>query len=373
MARPDVRRLGVAAALIGGELVAGDVEIRGGRISAVGLAPSGTGLAIPGLVDLQVNGYAGVDFAAASPAEYRRAERRMLLDGVMAYLPTIITSGEVELTAAVGRARAAIAGWVPGGARPMGIHLEGPFISPERPGVHPRDAIREPDLELAERLVTAPVTFVTLAPERPDALPLIHLLRRRGVTVACGHSDATYEEAVAGFAAGATAVTHLFNAMRPLAHREAGIVGAALLSPGVHIGLVADGVHVAPEVIEIVRRLAGDRTYLVTDAVAAAGAPDGVYRIGDVTIERRGDRVLGLEGQIGGGLTPLLAGVRRLVERRAPLAWAVGAASRVPAALVGEREAGRLAPGAPADLLVVTDDLKPVRVLVGGTDIVEDG
>ena len=178
-------RLGVEAALVGGELLRGDVEVADGRIVAVGLnGTAGRGVAAPGFVDLQVNGFAGVDFFSADTDGYRRAGEALLACGVTTFQPTFITSPEEQLTAALRE--------VPrnGGApRILGAHLEGPFIAPERLGTHPADARRDPDRELLERLLAAgPVSHVTLAPELPGALDLVDLLRERGVTVSGGHS-----------------------------------------------------------------------------------------------------------------------------------------------------------------------------------------
>jgi N-acetylglucosamine-6-phosphate deacetylase len=362
-------RLGVAAAMVDGAIVRGDVEIRDGCIASVGVGVggSGRGLAIPALVDLQVNGYAGVDFADASPDAYRHAERALLADGVAAYLPTIITAPEDDLLAALRRAATAIATWEPGGARPLGVHLEGPFISPVRRGVHPLEAIRTPDIALAERLLdAAPITLFTLAPERPGALQLIRWIRLRGVTVSLGHSDASYEEARAGFDAGARSVTHFFNGTRPMGHRDPGIVAAALLQPGVRLGMIPDGIHVAREVLELVRRVAGPRVYFVTDAVAAARAPDGAYRLGAVEVRREGGRVFGAEGQIGGGTIPLVESIRALVETGTPLAGAIRSATIVPSRVVRRRDVGALRIGSVADLLVLDDDLALRQVLSGG-------
>jgi len=363
------RRLGVAAALVDGEIVEGDVEIERDRIMAVGLGRPGRGLAIPALVDLQINGYAGVDFSGGSPDDYRRAERTMLADGVGAYQPTVITAPEANLLAALGRSSRAIAAWAPGGARPIGIHLEGPFFSPALPGIHPPGAIRNPDLGLTQRLLDAgPISFLTLAPELPGALELIRWLCERGVTVSCGHTNATYAEAVAGFDAGATSVTHLFNCMRPLGHRDPGILSAALLREDVSIGLIADHDHIAPEVLEIVRRIAGDRICLVTDATAPAQAPDGVYPVGDVEVTRLNGKARRSDGRIGGSVTPLLECVRKFIEAGAPLVWAVRAASAVPANLVGRPDLGRLAVGGPADIVVVDDSFQLQSVLAHGVE-----
>src|SRR5437762_14254155 len=222
-------RLGVGAALVDGTLVPGDVELADGQVAAVGLSSAnGTGIASPGFVDLQVNGFAGVDFFSADPDGYRRAGQALLECGVTTYQPTFITSPEEQLVAAL--AEVPVNGAAP---RVLGAHLEGPFISPERLGTHPADARRDPDRALLERLLAAgPVSHVTLAPELPGALELVELLRERGVTVSCGHSDATAAEAREAFARGVTTVTPLFNAMRPFAAREPGLAGAALVTGG---------------------------------------------------------------------------------------------------------------------------------------------
>src|SRR5690349_21273792 len=185
-------RLGVGAALVDGTFVPGDVEVADGKIAAVGLAPAnGGGVAAPGFVDLQVNGFAGVDFFSADDDGYRRAGQALLECGVTSYQPTFITSPEEELTAAL--AEVPVNGAAP---RVLGAHLEGPFISPQRLGTHPAGARRDPDRALLERLLAAgPVSHMTLAPELPGALELVEVLRKRGVIVSFGHSDATAAEA----------------------------------------------------------------------------------------------------------------------------------------------------------------------------------
>src|SRR5438128_4743463 len=214
------RRLGVEAALVGGQLLPGDVEIADGRVAAVGLdGGSGNGIAAPGFVDLQVNGFGGVDFFSADADGYRRAGEALLRTGVTAFQPTFLSSPEEDRTAALRELPQ-------NGAAPhvLGAHLEGPFIAAERLGTHPVSARRDPDRALLERLLTAGrVTHVTLAPELPGAHELIGILRARGITVSCGHSNATADEAHEAFARGVKTVTHLFNAMRCVrARREDG-------------------------------------------------------------------------------------------------------------------------------------------------------
>ncbi|HEY0280474.1 MAG TPA: hypothetical protein VGC32_19575, partial [Solirubrobacterales bacterium] len=183
-------RLGVGAALVDGELLPGDVEVVDGRVAAVGLAgAAGRGIAIPGFVDLQVNGYAGVDFSTATEDEWRGARSALLRDGVTAFQPTFVTAGLDEMRAALTRMPPASADG--GGARIVGAHLEGPFLSSRRPGAHDPEALLAPDVAALEELVAvAPVSQVTLAPELPGALDLADALVARGVTVSCGHTEA---------------------------------------------------------------------------------------------------------------------------------------------------------------------------------------
>ena len=358
-------RLGVEAALIGGELVLGDVELADGHVAAVGLnSAPGSGIAAPGFVDLQVNGFAGVDFFAADADGYRRAGEALLRCGVTAYQPTFITSPEEELTAALRE--------VPrNGAAPriLGAHLEGPFIAPERLGTHPAEARRDPDSALLERLLAAgPVSHVTLAPELPGAYELMDLLRARGVTVSCGHSNATSVEAREAFARGAKTVTHIFNAMRPFAAREPGLAGAALVSSDVVVQVILDGVHLADDTALLVWQATAGRFALVTDAIAAAGAGDGNYTLAGVDFEvengvaRRADQVL------AGSTVTMIEAIRNLVALGAPVAAALAAASTVPARIAGRPELGTLEPGSAADVVVLDDRLEIVRVLVDGED-----
>ncbi len=205
-------------------LVPGDVEVEDGRLTATGLAsPNGRGIAVPGFVDLQVNGFGGVDFLDADAEGYRRAGAALLETGVTAYLPTLITSPEEQVIAAmreVPRERER--------PRILGMHLEGPFLSPSRLGTHIAEARRRPRRGAARPAARrrGRCGLMTLAPELPGAGKVIDRLLARGVAVSLGHSDATAEQANAAFNRGVHSVTHLFNAMRPFRHRDPGIVGA---------------------------------------------------------------------------------------------------------------------------------------------------
>jgi N-acetylglucosamine-6-phosphate deacetylase len=358
-------RLGVEAALVDGSLVSGDVELADGRVAEVGLGSAdGRGIAAPGFVDLQVNGFAGVDFFSADAAGYRRAGEGLLAAGVTSYQPTFITSHEEELTAALRE--------IPlngTGPRILGAHLEGPFIAPKRLGTHPADARRDPDASLLQRLLAAgPVSHVTLAPELPGAYELIDLLRGRGVTVSYGHSDATAAEAREAFAQGVKTVTHIFNAMRPFAAREPGLAGAALVSSDVAVQVILDGVHLADDTARLVWQAASGRVAIVSDATAAAGAGDGSYTLAGIDFEVENGIARSAESVLAGSTVSMIGAVRNLVALGASVEAALGAASEVPARIAGRPDLGTLAPGFPADVVVLDDRLEILRVLVDGAD-----
>src|SRR3954467_7556050 len=357
-------RLGVEAALIDGVLVAGDVEIADGRVAAFGLGGKrGRGFAVPGFVDLQVNGFGGVDFLDADAAAYRRAGEALLETGVTAYLPTLITSPEEQVLAAMQEVP------VDDGARPriLGMHLEGPFLSPNRLGTHEASARRDPDLELLDRLLDAgPVRLMTLAPELYGADALIDRLLERGVAVSLGHTDATAAQAHAAFDRGARSVTHLFNAMRPFLHRDPGIVGAALSREDVVVSIILDGIHLAPETALTAWRAARGRPALVTDAITGAGAADGSYSLGNLDVHVHEGTVRGPDGVLAGSVLTMIEAVRNLLELDVPFGEAVEAATSTPARVLGDAELGRLDVGLPADVVVLTDNAEIERVLVAG-------
>ena len=324
----------------------GDVEIASGDVVGYGLASSkGRGIAVPGFVDLQVNGFAGVDFLDADPDGYRRAGEALLETGVTSYLPTFITAPEEKLVAALQSVPSVL-----DGPRVLGVHLEGPFLSPLRLGAHPATARRDPDEDLLDRLLAAgPVRLVTLAPELPGAHDLIRSLLARDVAVSFGHSNATAEEANAAFDLGVHAVTHLFNAMRPFHHRDPGIAGAALARPDVVVQVIMDGVHLAPETAALVLRAAKGRVALVTDFITVPGGRTA-------------------EGVLAGSTVTMIEAVRNLHGLGASLEEAVVTVTETPARVIGERAAGRLGIGLPADVVVLTDELEIDRVLVAGRD-----
>jgi N-acetylglucosamine-6-phosphate deacetylase len=360
-------RLGVARAVVDGIIVDGDVEVIDGRVAAFGVTPVGPGgLAVPGFVDLQVNGFAGVDFAHATSEEYPAVGDALAATGVVAYQPTLITLPEGRVLAALETLAAVPPS--PSGARIVGMHLEGPFLSPERAGAHDPASMLDPDLELAERFLAAgPVTMMTVAPERPGAIALIERLAGRSVAISCGHSNATAAQAHAAFDAGAGAVTHLFNAQRPFTHRDPGIAGAALTRPDVTVSIIVDGFHLAAETVRLVMA-APARVALITDAIAAAGQPDGTYPLGDRRVIVAGGSARLDDGTLAGSVLTMDAALRNFVDIGVDLPAAVHAATAAPASVLRRPDLGRLAVGLPADVVVLSDDLAVERTLIAGDE-----
>ena len=355
------------AALVEGAEVPGDVGVADGAIAAVGLQPAGaSGLAVPGFVDLQVNGFAGVDFLAADAEGHRRAREALVATGVVAYQPTFVSSPEDAYAAAL--AEVAALGDGPG-ARIAGVHLEGPFISPRWPGAHDPAHLREPDAALADRLCdAAPVTMVTLAPELDGGLELVARLVARGVVVSVGHSDADAPTAHAAFDHGARAITHIYNAHRRWVARDPGPAGAALVRAGVAVPAIVDGVHLAPEAVLGAYLAARERFCLITDAIEAAGLGPGTYRLGDREVHVADGACRLADGRLAGAVLTMDEAVRNLVSYGVALADAVHAASTAPARLLRRDDLGVLRPGAPAHVAVLDDELRVTRTLVAGAE-----
>jgi N-acetylglucosamine-6-phosphate deacetylase len=374
-------RLGVREALVDGELVAGDVEVDGDTITAVGVQPAAAnGTAVPGFVDLQVNGFGGIDFQSCDVEGYRTARAALAATGVTAFQPTLVTAP----VARIERALATISAAQPDdGSRILGAHLEGPFLSPRFKGAHDERHLLAPDIDVAARLCAAgPVTYMTLAPELPGAMELLAWLVERGIVVSLGHTDADADAANAAYDAGARTVTHLYNAQRRFTARDPGITGVALTRADVIVQVIADFVHLAPETVLATHLAVRDRLVLVTDAIAAAtaavAATDGsgalapggsvAFPIGDRTLHVDETSARLDDGTLAGSVLTMDRAVRNLVSLGIPLVEALGAASTTPATLVGRPELGTLAPGTPADVAVLDDDLRVTRTILGGRE-----
>jgi N-acetylglucosamine-6-phosphate deacetylase len=363
----------------------GFVEVTGGVIGGVGAGRPAAditlaaGYLLPGLVDLQVNGYYGVEFQIADAAAWGRVTARLPETGTTACLPTMITAPVSTLAEALRTA----AGFVPdlpaGGTRVLGVHLEGPFISPARRGAHNENWITDPTPSAVAELCQAGrgvLRLVTLAPELPGALAAIEQLTAAGVVVSAGHSDATAAQVAAAAGRGARMVTHLFNAQRPLGHREPGVVGQALTDERLTSGLIVDLHHVAGAVCGLAFRAAPGRIALVTDAAAAAGMAPGEYLLGGEQITLPpGDGAPPLrgDGTLAGSALRMDRAVANAVHCGVSLPDAVAAATRIPADLIGRHDLGRLRPGAAADLVWLSPELQTRATWIAGRLVYTDG
>jgi N-acetylglucosamine-6-phosphate deacetylase len=330
----------------------------------------------PGFVDIHMHGGAGLDVMRASPADLPHLNRFLTSHGVTGYFPTTVAAPlDQTYRALEGLAGAIEAGPVSSNgaaeARPLGIHLEGPFLSHKRRGVHPPQYLVEPTLEIFERLWQAArgqVRMMTIAPELPGALEVIAEAAQRKVCVSIGHSDAVLEAARAGVRAGARHATHTFNAMRPLDHRDPGILAEVLTDRQLTADIIADGIHVAPEVVQIFLRAKGsERAVLITDATAAAGMPDGIYQLGPLQVEVK-DGMCTTDGKLAGSVLTMDRAVRNVTQFAGwSLQDAVRAATLNAARAVGlEQRCGVIAPGAEANLVVLSPSGRVLQTFVRG-------
>ena len=380
----DMTRLAVCHATLltpDGAIEDGTVVIAEGRIAAVGgpelpvpeaAVRDATGLILaPGFIDLQVNGGFGLDFTD-DPETIWDVAAALPRFGVTSFLPTIITSPPATARAAQDVLRAGPPpGWT--GARPLGLHLEGPFLNPGKKGAHNPAHLRLPSAAaIADWSPDEGVRLVTLAPELSGGREAAAELARRGVVVSAGHSLATFDEATAGFDAGARYATHLFNAMPALHHREPGLVAAALADPRVTIGLIPDGLHVHPVLVRLLWQLLGpDRLNLVTDAMAAMGMEPGEYILGDYRVAVDGEAARLDDGTLAGCVVSLYAILRAFLSfTGTPLSAAITTVTATPARLLGlEGSTGRLAAGHDADLTLLTPELRVIETFVGGNSL----
>jgi N-acetylglucosamine-6-phosphate deacetylase len=370
----------VVTADAGGQIFEpGYVVTAGRRVTAVAPGPPpraadialATGMLLPGLVDLQVNGYYGEEFQTADAGGWAKVVTSLPQTGTTALVPTFITAPLGVLGDALRHAAALIPD-LPVGARVLGVHVEGPFISPARKGAHNEAWITDPAPAAVDGLLEAGrgvLRLVTLAPEREGAMAAITRLTEAGVLVSVGHTDATARQVAEAADHGARMVTHLFNAQRPLHHREPGVIGQALTDPRLTSGIIADMRHVAPEIIVMAFNAAPGRVFVVTDAAACAGMPAGGYLLGGEPIEMPpgdGEPPVRADGTLAGSALRMDAAVANLVSAGIGLATAVAAATRIPADLIGRPDLGRIEAGAAADLAWLDDDLRTRATWIGG-------
>lgn len=374
-----------------GRITAVDAEPLPPPASAVGWPDGrrcvdlGPRIVAPGFVDVHVHGATGAQVNGASAEEVSEAVSHIARfhahHGTTAMVATTVTDSPERLAATVAGVALAVRSPAAGASRVLGSHLEGPFIAAARAGAQDPSHIRMPDRHELNRLLElgeGTVRLVTIAPELPHAEELIADCLAAGAAVALGHSDADYDTARRAFGAGATHVTHLWNAMAPLHHRRPGLVGAALEDGSVTVELVCDLHHVHPAVVALVARAAPGRVVLVTDAVAATGSGPGRYALGPVSVDVDGARatLAGHPGTLAGSVLTMDAALANAVAVAGlSVASAIGAASAVPAAVVrgtGPR-AGVLSAGAPADLVVLEPTLTVAATVVGGKPVFDPG
>ena len=330
----------------------------------------------PGFVDLQVNGSFGVDVASEA-GRVPELSRKLLATGTTSYLPTLISSPLTLYREALPiLARLAREG-APDGAEIFGVHLEGPFIDADKKGAHPANHVIPADVNLLDELLDLGlVRMLTLAPELEGAAELVKMAARRGVVVCAGHSNATFELAYRAFEGEVAGVTHLFNAMRSLHHREPGLPGAAFAHPRVMCGIIADGRHVHPEIVALAFRALGpDRLYLVTDAIAATGMEPGEYPLATrrVYLEEGAPKLE--DGTLAGSVLAMDEALRNVLAfTGCTLPEAVRMAAVTPARLVGEGgRKGRLASGYDADATVLSPEVSVEAVYRGGSRVYSAG
>jgi N-acetylglucosamine-6-phosphate deacetylase len=323
----------------------------------------------PGFIDIHIHGGAGHDVMEASDAGLDNISRHLAKSGVTSFCPTTVTASNDATLIAVEHLGLAIQKQSLPGAQAVGIHLEGPFISTAKCGVHPVAEIKDPSIGLLERFWEASggtIKIVTLAPELPGAVEFTKHCVAKKIVVSLGHSNADAAATKACIDAGASHATHTFNAMRALDHREPGILGVVLSDSRVSADIIVDGVHVAPEVVEVFLRAKGNKAVLITDAISATGMPEGKYKLGGFEVEVTGDRAMH-NGRLAGSVLTLDRAVRNVIAMTSAsvdaglcaraghaLEQAVAAATLHPARVLGSN-AGQLAVGQPADLVVLSD------------------
>jgi len=358
-----------------GSLIRGHVTFTDRITKLDPASDAGDDYILPGFVDLQVNGSHGIDVMNASPDALATLSRHLAHEGATAWMPTAVTA-PIEKIAQV---HESIATAFENSRREnssdvaaiLGMHLEGPFISPLRLGAHPPLNL-EPRGDAFERvLAMSALRLITVAPELPGGLDAIRRLTAQGVVVSIGHTNATLDEANAGIAAGARMFTHLFNAMRPLNHRDPGVIAAALAPSPAIPGIIPDGVHVHPAILRLAVTARGrDGIILVTDKVALAQTSGTEKNVGRARATIRDGAARLDDGTLAGSIISMLDGVRIMIEKAGvSVGDAAVMAATNPAMLVGANDRGRVQAGARADLIVLSRALELKSVFIGGREI----
>lgn len=351
------------------EKLKGDRVLGGLNLDGFKTIDAGGCYVAPGLIDIHIHGCNGAELMDGTHDALRTMARYLARTGVTAFLPTTVTASK-EKTRQIAELVAAFENQA-GEAQLLGIHLEGPYINEAKKGAQYGAAIRTPDfaeLEHLHQILGDKMRLVTTAPEIPGGLETVDWLVERSIATSIGHSDATYEEAVAGFTRGITQVTHLFNGMSGLHHRAPGVVGAALTTPEVWVQLIADLVHVHPGAIRLVlASKTADKIILISDAIQAAGLPDGEYVLGDLPVIVKNGVATLKEGNLAGSTLNLLQAVKNMIDVcGVSITDAFRMASRNPAESIGIQGKGWIQAGYDADLIILSPRFELRQTIING-------
>lgn len=352
----------------------GDILIEGERIKAIGtiddarhqeIIDAENKIIIPGLIDIHIHGAIGFDVLEASPEELNQIANFLKSQGTTSFLPTIITARDDQLFQALHNIKKANHPSI------VGVHLEGPYINKNKKGCHDENLIKNPEIELIKKvnkILGNLHSHYTIAPELPNALAFINKVTKKGGTISLGHSDATKDESIKALNTGAKIFTHLFNAMRPLHHREPGIIGAALNSDR-FVEVISDGVHVDPEILKIIYRLKGNKKIvLVTDAMQACGLGDGNYHFGGFNVIVNEGIARKEDGTLASSTLTMFKALKLMMQFiNIPLEEAIDMATINPAKVIGiEQDYGSISVGKIADLLILDNNLNIETIIHKG-------